>query len=388
VIGVRFVKNESTLREATMSKDRSPSRSELNHYSLEAFGALDALELAHVPSMLLRAAQKSPEFQNLMIKGAKKLDPDGLHPKYRWVKNERYVNHVLLALLLALPPKANIAWLATLGIRLPMKRPVICRGHSPKIGKYIGECDFLILDRHEKSALLGEIKVAGKPGNERYQFGQYTKYMLYGALLRVANIAEHVAHLVIVPDADPRKFCRDSKQWKPVLDGYRLTASADHIPMPYGNREGWIQHAESFLRDKKHQLANDFDNAAVDRLRLRDTAPNLISTYVVTWSQWSGALTAPCLEWAEHLCDSVQTLTALGNGTYGFPVKFNQAKFRRVVIDDLTTVADYGNDSILSVLNRAWLKAFDEPLPTGQLEQQAAQIVEDEWDKYFEDDEE
>ena len=134
-----------------------------------------------------------------------------------WPKRERFVNQVLYAVLLAMPPEAmNRTFMSLMPELTPLAEPTLCKGTSRKLGEFIGEPDFVMLDRHGKKAVIGEIKIGATKVSNRYTFHQYTKYMLYAALLRAAGIADHVAHVIVVPDTTPKRLCKDYKKWEPV----------------------------------------------------------------------------------------------------------------------------------------------------------------------------
>jgi len=69
----------------------------------------------------------------------------------------------------------------------------------------------------------------------------------------------------------------------------------------------------------------------------------------------------------------------------GLPVIFNETAFREAVKLDLKDVADYGTDDTFTVGARAWAALYGEvPVPE-EVADTVYQIVDDEWDWWFEE---
>jgi len=67
---------------------------------------------------------------------------------------------------------------------------------------------------------------------------------------------------------------------------------------------------------------------------------------------------------------------------------YDENAFREAVRRDLREEADYGSDNTSSVTERVWETLFGEtPMPE-DLADSLHEIVADEWDRYFEEDEE
>ena len=62
--------------------------------------------------------------------------------------------------------------------------------------------------------------------------------------------------------------------------------------------------------------------------------------------------------------------------------------FREAVRRDLREVADYGSDNTSSVTARVWKALYGDAGMPDDLEDTLGDIVDDEWDRYFEEDEE
>lgn len=307
------------------------SGSKLDHLRLTDEKSLAAINIANLPKQVLKMARKSPGefgFRSLSKKTAER-DEVEYEKDFNtdvWLRRERYVNQIMYAVLLALPPAALSAVLMGLTGMSMLGAPALCRGSSRKLGKFIGEPDFVVLDKAARVAVLGEIKIGATRSNDRYSFHQYSKYMLYGALFRAAGIARDVVHLVVAPKDDAKALCKDYAKWTPHIgEGGELTSSPQAIPvrykgqkeksLAYSSRESWITYAEGFLRDPRHQQANGYDDRDVDRLRIAANAPALVPACVVTWNRLCGEITRACeTHHAAHLAPAIESLRMRGNG--------------------------------------------------------------------------
>jgi len=68
----------------------------------------------------------------------------------------------------------------------------------------------------ERTCILGECKVDAQPTSARYDFQQFTKYQMLGAVLACARtpaIKRRAVYLLVVPKLYPATFCGDHKQW-------------------------------------------------------------------------------------------------------------------------------------------------------------------------------
>jgi hypothetical protein len=317
---------------------------------------------------------------NVAPSEAESTSHDGLH----WTVNERYVSQSLNAVLLAISPKSIAELLGLLGLPGSYYSPIPINGVPRKLGRYVGEPDFMLFEYDPGVAVLGEIKIGGR---HQYSFEQFTKYMLYGALLRAAGVAEAPVHLLVVPDSNgPQAFCCDFNDWRPTINGRKLTASLDAVPtvrskgtsrkVLFSDGASWIAYANGFLRNRKYQQANDFDDASVDDLKLETTAPNLVETYVVDWDELCTNLlrVAP-----SHLDNSIRRLRLLGHG-----IAFAEKEFRAAVRHDLREETAYGSDSPLRVAERVWATLPRSSSTPEALQDVLVRIAEEEWDKYFE----
>lgn len=295
----------------------------LKHLTLE----LTPLNLAKVPEQVLSMAWLAPgEFglrRSRTRKGpATAEDRVRHHRDHVWPTRERFVNQVLSTILLAVPPKALAAATASIAAKVQLRSPLISKASTRKLGKFVGQPDFVMLDEASRSVILGEIKIDVTDGNHRYSFEQYTKYMLLSALLRTAGLAERVAHIIVVPDARPREFCRDHRKWKPSVEDGCLVVAPDRIPLVrrrikvlYSDRASWVKYAEEFLSRQKVQQANRYDGDAIAALRLPDKAPALCPSYVVTWQQLAAALDTACkATGAGHLGMAIEVMRKMAMG--------------------------------------------------------------------------
>ena len=361
---------------------------ELRPYRIKGSSSFDPLYLTQLSALTLKMARKNG--REFGIGGNNKADEETMRtPRIRWASRERYVNQALYAVLLAMPPEAVGTAFRTLGVELDIFAPRLCSGSSRKLGKYIGEPDFMLFSYEPNEVVLGEIKIGAA---DKYDFEQFSKYMLYGALLRAAGIARRVEHLLVVPDpSDPKKFCADFKKWRPSITGGQLHADPDLIPprrsrgkskkLRWEDRAGWIRFAEKLLRSEKYQHANSFTNEEVDELQMEKFAPNLIPARVVTWPSLCEALKAACGLPLHHIQQSIDRLEILG-----LAIPFTEKEFRSAVRRDLRETALYGQENAVVVMQRAWQQWTGNPGPPTVLEDLAVSIVEDEWDLFFEGD--
>jgi hypothetical protein len=295
----------------------------LKHLTL----AITPRTLADLPSTVLSMAWKSPGefgFQRKAAASSQARVEDRLrHCRDRvWPKRERYVNQVLNAILLAAPPAALAALIGDTSEALSMRAPTLHKVSTRKLGGFVGEPDFVLFDPETRNILLGEIKIGANAGNDRYDFEQYTKYMLLGALFRASGLAEQVGHLIVVPDRDPAAFCKDYKRWRPSVQAGQLHVTPDQVPTVrrgaktvYKDRAGWVIYAVDFLSRPKIQQANRFGAEAIVALGLEDRSPALWPTSVVTWEQFAGSLERACIRHgAGHLREAIQRLGAMGLG--------------------------------------------------------------------------
>lgn len=221
------------------------------------------------------------------------------------------------------PLAALVSLGPTLGVRLSMEAPTLHKLSTRKLGRFVGEPDFILFDSGTRSIVLGEIKIGASLGNDRYSFEQYTKYMLLGALLRAAGLAKQVAHLVIVPVADPKAFCKDYKRWLPTVANGRLQVSPDQIPtvrrrekVLYSDRVSWVAHAIEFLRQPKIQSANDYGDDAIVLLGLEEHGPALWTTGVAAWDTFTQDFDAACaMHGAQQLRPSIRMLGKIACGS-------------------------------------------------------------------------
>ena len=364
------------------------STSRLRPYRLKDSSSFDPMDLTKLPSMSLSLGRRYPaEFGFGNAAATRKPRRPDHRPKLKhvWQANERYVNQALYAVLLAMPPEAVGNALRALEVPVEFVHPRLCSGNSRKLGKYVGEPDCVVFENDPGIAVLAEIKVGAR---DRYDFEQFTKYMLYGALLRVAGIVREVAHVLIAPSAKPDEFCDDFAEWQPAMHGRHLTASLQSVPVRrsrgkrrkviYNDRATWLAHAGELLRDRKYQEANEFDDNDVAALALETSSPNLVPTVVITWDDLSAALLDASQGAAPHLRDSIIRLRLLGLG-----IAIDEKDFREAVRQDLRTEANYGADDSFTVADRVWSRWHGGTTPDA-LRDVLTSVVDDEWDRYFE----
>lgn len=307
-----------------IKKAGATNADKLKHLTL----AIQPLTLADLPAHVLSMAWKAPGefgFRRRASADASVRTEDRVR-HYRdqvWPKRERFVNQILNGILMAAPPAVLASVAFGLGFSPAMQAPALHKLSTRKLGRFVGEPDFVLFDPKTQSIVLGEIKIGASLGNDRYSFEQYTKYMLLGALLRAAGLAKQVAHLVIVPVADPKAFCKDYKKWLPTVTNGRLQVSPDQIPtvrrrekVLYSDRISWVAHAVEFLRQPKIQSANDYGDDAIVLLGLEEHGPALWMTGVAAWDTFTQDFDAACaMNGAQQLRPSIRMLGKIACGS-------------------------------------------------------------------------
>lgn len=211
-----------------------------------------------------------------------------------WVREETWVNHALRGFLAALPERVLADALAECIGRRVTEAPLLATLDYANIRGVIGDPDFILRD--DNTCVLGESKVAAHPKSAQYSFEQFTKYMTLGAVCecsRNPNIRRSASHVLLVPTASPREFCKDFDGWKPEVVGTDLRVSPESMTgrdRKKRSREfrAWCRSLTETLASTAVRLACDLDDDLVQRLSARlvtQNSPVVVPTYVVTWSQ-------------------------------------------------------------------------------------------------------
>ena len=240
-----------------------------------------------------------------------------------WPREETWINHALNALLASVPDAALGRMMGDLCGGIPLDAPQLVQLDAGGIASTTGAPDFVLFA--EQTCILGESKVDAQPTSARYDFQQFTKYQMLGAIIACARapaIKRHPAHLLVVPELDPRTFCTDAEQWAPRLDDHRLVV--DPLNMKLRDRkarfrdfETWRAFVRRTLLENRVLRRCDLDPAEVERLLAADT-PVLVPSYIVTWTELMRAvrvLSEPA--GLRNLTRAATKLEALAYGPFG-----------------------------------------------------------------------
>lgn len=242
----------------------------------------------------------------------------------KWPKEEIWVNAALDQILAASPPRLLGDAFPRFGGSLTGTALRLQSERVPTpLRKHVGDPDFVLWDQRQGVLVLGEVKIGATKSNARYSFEQFSKYMLYGALVQLSGLAKTVTHVVIAPSTEPTEFCNDAESWHPKVDGVSGRLSVAPKRMQLGRQKrgyrdfgSWREYAREQLTDKEWMAANgDYTPAAVVELLEGSSAPVLVPTYVVTWDRLCGELVRACGEQhAGHLVPAIEQLRRLGKG--------------------------------------------------------------------------
>lgn len=225
---VQAVKSATGLRKrrlvrAVMRAWQSDGRSAEVVYD-EHRPRLRSLNVAELPFELLTHLYWRPQALGLRkgnddARHEKRKRPDLLRLKTEvWPQEETWVNKALDAVLAAAPPPAIAEALNALAPGFRFSATQFVKQKASGISDHVGDPDFALWDRESRTLVLGESKIGAKPSNGRYSSEQFSKYMLYGALMEIAGHATQVMHLVIAPTREVEVLCNDSDQWRPKVD--------------------------------------------------------------------------------------------------------------------------------------------------------------------------
>ena len=258
-----------------------------------------------VPFQVLENAFWRPQAAKLCDKhrgSLKSISGPGAEKSYQklrvaWRREETWINHALNALLASVPDLSLGRVLGEMNGGEALAGPVVSTLDSGGIASTTGAPDFIVMG--EKACVLGETKVAAQPTSARYSFQQFTKYQTLAAILtcaRAPGMRRSPTHLLVVPEIEPQKFCSDSDQWRPQARGHRLVVDAKTMKIrdPKGRFSDfatWSAYVRKTLLDKRVLSRCDLDTEKVERLMAADS-PCLVPTYVVTWAEMMGALSA------------------------------------------------------------------------------------------------
>lgn len=247
-----------------------------------------------------------------------------------WPKEETWVNKALDAVLAAAPPQAIAEALNALVPEFLFSATQLVKQKASGISDHVGDPDFALWDRESRILVLGESKIGAKPSNGRYSFDQFSKYMLYGALMEIAGHATQVMHLVIAPTREVEVLCNDSDQWRPKIDratgrltvdprGLQLTSEFYKNKGRYRDFASWQRYVREHLLDIEWREANgDYTDSEVDGRLDVASAPVLVPTYVMTWDRFCGEMSGACnKQHAAHLVSAIEKLRELGMGERG-----------------------------------------------------------------------
>ena len=184
-----------------------------------------------------------------------------------WSREETWINHSLVTLLGALPEVVMSRLLADALGGLAVSHARVEKLDSANIQGVTGDPDFILRD--DDVCVLGECKVRAHVGNHRYSFDQFRKYMLLGAICGAARAPEvcrrRVVHLLVVPDADPAKFCADYQKWSPqVHDRMLMVPPEAALPSPVGDLTSWREYVRATLLSEEVSSRCDINPAALD----------------------------------------------------------------------------------------------------------------------------
>lgn len=334
---VRDVQKSTGLRKRRLVRAvaqawHGPNRSAVVEYDAHR-PRLRALNVADLPFELLTHLYWRPQALGLKRENvdSKALDKRSSRlPELResvWPKEETWVNKVLDTVLASAPPRAIAESLAGLVPQLEARELALHQQEASAISDHVGDPDFALWDETSRTLVLGESKIGAKKTNGRYSFDQFSKYMLYGALMEIAGHATRVLHVVLAPSLDPHDVCNDAKQWDPAIDPDSGTLSVDPARIRlsgklyqrkdrYHDLPSWQRYAREHLLDPEWREANgDYLDTAVDERLTAASAPVLVPTYVMTWDRWSSELVRACRKHgAGHLAPAIERLRELGNG--------------------------------------------------------------------------
>ncbi len=240
-----------------------------------------------------------------------------------WALEETWINHALNALLASVPDGALARLMGGLCGGIPLDAPQLVRLDAGGIASTTGAPDFVLLG--EQTCILGECKVDAQPSSARYDFQQFTKYQMLGAILACARapaIKRQPVHLLVAPELDPATFCRDHQQWRPRLDDHRLVVDPSTMEMRdrkarFRDFEAWRSFVRKTLLEDRVLRRCDLDPAEVERLTAADS-PVLVPTYVVTWTELMAAVRALAEPAGlRNLARAATKLDALAYGPFG-----------------------------------------------------------------------
>lgn len=214
-----------------------------------------------------------------------------------WRREETWINHALNALLASIPDVLLGGLIGELCGGIALDAPHLAKLDAGGIPSITGAPDFVVMGR--TTCILGESKVAAHAASQRYDFQQFTKYQMLGAILACARdpaIKRDPAHLIVVPDAEPRSFCADHGQWRPQVHGRRIAVEPDSIDVRdakgrFRDFATWRTFVRDTLLDKRVLKRCDLDGDKLARLTAVES-PILVPTYVVTWADLMGSVRA------------------------------------------------------------------------------------------------
>ena len=266
---------------------------------------IEPTTVVDVPFQVLENAYWRPQAAKLCDKhqgSLKSISGPGAEKNYQklrvaWHREETWINHALNALLASLPDLSLGRVLGEMTGGAALAGPVVSTLDSAGIASTTGAPDFIV--KGENACVLGETKVAAQPTSARYSFQQFTKYQTLAAILtcaRARGVSRTTTHLLVVPEIEPQKFCSDSDQWRPQVREGRLIvdAKAMKIRDPKGrfiDFATWRAFVRKTLLDKRVLSRCDLDTDKVERL-MAAGSPSLVPTFVVTWAEMMGALSA------------------------------------------------------------------------------------------------
>ena len=180
---------------------------------------------------------------------------------------------------------------------IALDAPHLAKLDAGGIPSITGAPDFVVIGR--TTCILGESKVAAHAASQRYDFQQFTKYQMLGAILACARdpaIKRDPAHLIVVPDAEPRSFCADHGQWRRQVHGRRIAVEPDSIDVRdakgrFRDFATWRTFVRDTLLDKRvlKRCGPRWRQArAPHGCRVADTGSDL----VVTWADLMGSVRA------------------------------------------------------------------------------------------------